>query len=132
MIVPPTPSKANGHRELPAVWQRAAKRLSEAQNIIVIGYSWPDGDHFFHQLYALGTVGDTILLRFWVFNPDERVRAKFREHLLGQQARDCFGPQFDRPEEYRFDRTISHVMETFGISELRWRDRLERPSNFRP
>ena len=91
-IIPPTVSKSGLHRELASVWQRAAHRLQQAQNIFVIGYSWPEGDHFFQQLYALGTSGETILSRFWVYNPDERVRERFKNQLLGQQARDCFGP----------------------------------------
>lgn len=52
------------------VWRRAATRLQEADNVFVIGYSWPNADQFFHQLYAVGTAGESILRRFWVLDPN--------------------------------------------------------------
>jgi hypothetical protein len=113
MIVPPTASKLNLHQHLSSVWQRASQRLSEADNIFVIGYSWPTGDHFFHQLYALGTVGETILSRFWIFDPDERVRTKFRRRLLGEQALDCF----DLPDDSStFAHAVSMLPARLNIS----------------
>lgn len=115
MIIPPTASKAGLHTELQTVWRRAAKRLSEADNIFVIGYSWPDGDHFFQQLYALGTVGETVLSRFWVFNPDDNVRSKFRKRLLGQQAQECFGPA----EPATFADAVQKVAGEFGLGDIR-------------
>jgi alpha/beta superfamily hydrolase len=111
MIIPPTASKSGLHRELRTVWRRAAKRLAEADSIFVIGYSWPEGDHFFHQLYALGTVGETILSRFWVCNPNKQVRDKFRDELLGQQAKDCFGPPGD--DAYYFHQAVARISNEF-------------------
>lgn len=70
VLVPPTWNKAETHRTLSKVWQKAAAALSEAENIVVIGYSMPEADAFFRYLYALGTVGKTLLKRFWVFDPD--------------------------------------------------------------
>lgn len=70
LLVPPTWNKAETHRTLSLVWQKAAAALSEAENIFVIGYSMPEADAFFRYLYALGTVGKTMLKRFWVFDPD--------------------------------------------------------------
>jgi hypothetical protein len=55
-------------RQLQSVWARAAKELSEAQDIYAIGYSYPKSDAFFRYLYALGTVGGPVLRKFWVFN----------------------------------------------------------------
>src|SRR5262245_30803996 len=88
VIIPPTGYKMDAQRSLQRVWRRAARRLAEADSIFVMSYSWPATDHFFHQLYALGSVGTSILSRFWVCDPDEKVRSRFRESLLGQQALD--------------------------------------------
>src|SRR5439155_5247930 len=70
VLVPPTWNKADSHRALTRVWSRAATLLSEAENIIVIGYSMPETDAFFRYLYALGTVGPVMLKRFWVCDSD--------------------------------------------------------------
>jgi len=85
VIVPPTWNKLQYHQALSPVWRRAAKELSEARNIFVIGYSLPPTDSFFRDFYGLGSVGSEILERFWVFNPlasSEGVDERFRQ-LLG-------------------------------------------------
>jgi hypothetical protein len=46
VLVPPTWEKASGHDELVNVWRRAARELSQASHIIVIGYSMPESDMF--------------------------------------------------------------------------------------
>lgn len=92
-IVPPTWNKQESHRNISKVWSRAASELSDAENIMVIGYSMPPTDSFFKYLYALGTVGNSLLRRFWVFNPDESVRNRFLELLgPGAEARFFFKP----------------------------------------
>lgn len=91
VIVPPTWNKADSHRSLSRVWSRAALELSQAENIIVIGYSMPETDAFFRYLYALGTVGPVLLKRFWVFDPDTTGVVKERfENLLGHGAKPRF------------------------------------------
>lgn len=87
-IVPPSWNKADSHKSISAVWKRAAKELSEAKYIYIAGYSLPDTDSFFRQLYALGSVG-VPLKRFMVFNPDPSREAVFK-NLLGPGARDRF------------------------------------------
>lgn len=89
VIVPPTWSKGEYHRQIANVWARAARELNEAENIIVVGYSLPASDSFFPLLYGLGTVGDTPLHRFWVFDPDESVGVRF-SNMLGPGARQRF------------------------------------------
>jgi hypothetical protein len=89
IIVPPSWNKADSHRTISKVWSRAAKELSEASSIYIVGYSLPETDTFFRQLYALGTVGETLLKRFWVFNPDPSREAVFRS-MLGPGAQDRF------------------------------------------
>jgi hypothetical protein len=88
-IVPPTWNKTQHHLQISNVWRHAARHLSEAENIFVVGYSLPDTDQFFRYLFALGTVGDTLIKRFWVFDPDESVRRRYDE-LLGQIAKKRF------------------------------------------
>ena len=91
VLVPPTWNKAETHRMLSKVWKRAASVLSEAENIFVIGYSMPETDAFFRYLYALGTVGQTLLKRFWVIDIDVTGGVKQRfANLLGPGAQARF------------------------------------------
>lgn len=117
VIVPPTINKTGLHMELQPVWRRAAARLAEAHNVFIVGYSWPDGDSFFHQLYALGTVGEVILSNFWVCDPNPQVRERFHTELLGQQALDCLGPP---PEKnlYLFNRAIHGIADLFNLGSV--------------
>lgn len=91
LLVPPTWSKGEHHQRIAQVWRHAARQLSDVRNIVVIGYSMPETDHFFRYLYALGTVSDTRLERFWVIDPDDTgaVEQRFRA-LLGPTARARF------------------------------------------
>lgn len=111
VIVPPTWNKTAYYSEIAAVWKEAARHLSEAENIFVFGYSLPPSDHFFRYLFALGTVSDTIMKRFWVFDPDPsgEVRTRF-EGLLGQAVRNRF-----RFGKVRFANAIAEVRSSLAI-----------------
>ena len=87
VIVPPTWDKSQYREGLRSVWARAAKELTDAERIYVMGFSLPPTDSFFRQLYALGTAGPNPLNRFWVFDVDETgaVEGRFR-NLLGSGA----------------------------------------------
>jgi hypothetical protein len=90
VLVPPTWSKGEYHREIATVWARAAKELAQARQIFVLGYSLPDTDQFFRLLFALGTEGTSILNRIVVFDPNPGpVESRFRD-MLGQGALDRF------------------------------------------
>jgi NAD-dependent SIR2 family protein deacetylase len=89
VIVPPTWNKTRHYEEIASVWKAAAKHLSEAENIFVIGYSLPDSDQFFRYLYSLGTVSETVIKRFCVFNPDTSIEGRYR-NLLGKTTERCF------------------------------------------
>jgi hypothetical protein len=89
MIVPPTFNKTQYHQQISSVWQRARIRLSEAENIFVIGYSLPRTDQFFRYLFGLGTVGTTRLKRFWVFDPMTTVAENY-ESLVGPAVKSRF------------------------------------------
>lgn len=81
LIIPPTWNKteANYNIGIGKVWSQAAKELSEAENIFIIGYSLSETDYFFRYLFALGTEGKKIIKKIWVFNPDLKVAKKFKE-----------------------------------------------------
>ncbi|MBI5360759.1 MAG: SIR2 family protein [Planctomycetes bacterium] len=83
VLVPPTWNKGAYHSELRNVWRQAAKELSEAENIFIIGYSLPESDIFFKYLFALGTVGKAFLKKIWVYNPDPAVENRFKA-LIGK------------------------------------------------
>lgn len=84
-IVPPTWNKAQHYAEISHVWRMAAQKLSQAENIMIMGYSLPPTDEFFRYLFALGTVGSARLQRLMVFDPDPEVDKKYRG-LLGPMA----------------------------------------------
>lgn len=90
-IVPPTWSKLHHHKQLEHVWRAAAAELADAENIFVCGYSLPATDQFFRYLYGLGTIGQKLVKRFWVFDPDPdgSVEKRFRE-LLGSAVSERF------------------------------------------
>jgi len=90
-IVPPTWNKTQHHQQIAEVWRTASKKLSEAENIIIIGYSLPPTDEFFRYLFALGTVGRAWLQRLMVFNPSNEVQLRFRG-IFGPMARDRYEP----------------------------------------
>lgn len=89
MIVPPTWNKAQYHDQLGKVWRAAAQELLTAKNIYVFGYSLPESDYFFRYLYALDRPTRVRLERFWVCDPDKKVRNRFLG-LLGPVAKGRF------------------------------------------
>jgi len=93
-IIPPTWNKSIYHQELSRIWNQAAVDLSIAENIYIIGYSLPVTDSFFRYLYALGSEGENVIERFWVFNPDEKnVKPRFEEFIgIGIKDRFRFKP----------------------------------------
>lgn len=109
VIVPPSWNKADYHNALSDVWAAAAKHLSEAEQIFVIGYSLPESDSFFRHLYALGSVGTTPLRRIAVFNPDSSGATNARFQAL-------LGPGASARYEYHtntFEEAIGHIKKLF-------------------
>ncbi len=89
LIVPPTWNKGESQKSIATVWQNAAKELSEAVNIFAIGYSLPETDSFFRYLFALGTLGNARIRRFWTFDPDPDVHNRFQD-MIGRSIKDRF------------------------------------------
>jgi NAD-dependent SIR2 family protein deacetylase len=90
IVVPPTWSKGRHYPNIERVWKHAATELSEAENVVLIGYSWPNSDEFFHHLYALGTAGPTLLQKVLVIDINPAVGERYRDALFGEQARQRF------------------------------------------
>jgi NAD-dependent SIR2 family protein deacetylase len=82
VIIPPTWNKTAYHTQIEKIWQRAAKEMSDAEHIFVIGYSLPDTDWFFNYLYGLGVEMETPVEGFYVYNSDQAAKMRF-EKLLG-------------------------------------------------
>jgi hypothetical protein len=108
-IVPPTWNKGTHYAQLKRVWRLAAKHLSEAEYIFIIGYSYPPTDEFFKYLYALGSIGEGWLEHIYVFNPDDKVGRRIGE-LLGPLAKEKYNARTNR-----FDQAIS-VIEALNLS----------------
>jgi hypothetical protein len=95
VVVPPSWNKAEYQQTISQVWSRAAKEMTDAEYIFIIGYSLPETDAFFKLLYALGTVGDAPLKRIEIFNPDGsgQVESRFRSIMgSGALARFKYNP----------------------------------------
>jgi len=105
IIIPPTWNKLefSYNFEIAKVWQKAAEELSNAENIFVIGYSYPETDNFFTYFFALGILGERLINRFWVFNPDPLIEKKFGD-LLGPRIIKRY-----RFEQLSFSKTIDFL-----------------------
>lgn len=95
VIVPPVWNKSNYHAPINAIWREAALSLSKASHIYCLGYSLPQTDGFFKQLFALGTVGDRPLQQFRVFDKELEdnpggVHSRYRS-MLGRGSENVFG-----------------------------------------
>jgi hypothetical protein len=111
-MVPPTWSKGEHHRVIQPVWRQAASDLAEAENIVVMGYSFPESDAFFHHLFAVGSASDVRIKKFLVFDPDTTgdVAVRFRA-LLGPTAQQRFNSY-----KYLFSRAVSELPNILAAS----------------
>ena len=113
LIVPPTWNKGWYQEMLKPVWKAASAALSSAENVFVIGYSLPPADQFFRSFYSLSTISDSIIERFWLFDPSpnpavaERFKSLLGPAILG---RDRF-----RHEQMKFPGAIKKIADQFGL-----------------
>jgi hypothetical protein len=107
-LVPPAINKSEHHRAIRPVWAQAAKELSEAKSIFVIGYSFPDADIFFKHLFAIGTVGPDPLRHIEVYDPNaDKLKKRFGT-ILGSAGARVF-----RVWDLRFIDAISTIETRF-------------------
>jgi NAD-dependent SIR2 family protein deacetylase len=112
VIVPPTWNKGGfSSSSMKTVWSSAAKHLAEAEYIVIIGYSVPPTDHFFHYLYALGTMSPTRVKKFLVYNPDPSVEQRYRR-LLGPTTSSRF--DFISGQDGTFQTAIARLNRDLG------------------
>ena len=64
----------------------------------MIGYSLPETDAFFRDLFRLGIAGPTRLKRFVVVTPDSAAQQRFRE-MLGPELEQRFEVRSEAFEE---------------------------------
>ncbi len=117
-IVPPTWNKAAFHEQIETVWKRAALELKDAENIFVLGYSFPETDMFFRYLFALGVDMRTILRGFYVYNPDPNVEERFKS-LLGsgiEQRFKFYEEPFEMAVSQIYASHFQNIREILGIS----------------
>jgi hypothetical protein len=119
-IVPPSWNKTQYQHSIGQVWRRAAKELSDAVEVTVIGYSLPDSDAFFREFFALGLCGPTRLRRLHIINTDDGVRERF-EKLLGPECRPRLSFDKKRFEEI-YSNNIPDDGSSFAVPSLRERD----------
>lgn len=114
VIIPPTWNKTEYHGTLTNVWSTAANALNSAKNVFVFGYSLPETDSFFRYLFALGSMGEARIRRFWVFDPDSTGIVKNRyETMLGQGLKNRF-TYFEEP----FGKALGTLQSKLKISDL--------------
>lgn len=112
VIVPPTWNKGGfSSSSMKTVWARAGQHLAEAEYIVIVGYSVPPTDHFFHYLYALGTMSATRFKKILVYNPDGAVEERYRR-LLGPTARSRF--EFRSEQDGKFAYAIQRFSRDLG------------------
>lgn len=114
IIVPPTMNKGWYQEQLKSVWRSASAALSTAENIFVIGYSLPSSDQFFRSFYSISTISDSIIDKFWLFDPanDSSAIERFRS-LLGPAILDR---QKFRYEPLKFSGALKFIAEYYGLS----------------
>lgn len=112
VIVPPTWNKGGfSSASMRGVWASAARHLAEAEYIVIIGYSVPPTDHFFHYLYALGTMSATRVKKILVYNPDASIEQRYRR-LLGPTTSSRF--RFLTGQDGTFQFAVNNLNRELG------------------
>ncbi|MFH0964821.1 MAG: hypothetical protein V2A58_12530 [Planctomycetota bacterium] len=78
-VIPPTWSKMPTQYGFDQVWRKAIDVISNASQLVIIGYSMPPTDTFISYLLALGLLERATLSRVVVVNPDERAEERYKE-----------------------------------------------------
>ena len=118
-VAPPSWNKHEYHKNLSNVWQMAATELSKAENLIIIGFSMPNTDLFFKNLFALGMAGGANLQNLWVFNPDTSLKEKY-EYFLGPTSKHRYSfnphPKNDKeiPDKYKEVGTLKYAIHSIA------------------
>jgi hypothetical protein len=97
ILVPPTPTKTIGDRNVEAIWNDAYNALRNANSIFCIGYSMPITDDLVRLLLRRGLVYNRHRLKpdlgpfeFHVVNPDLNVESRFKQLVVGGTVKQSF------------------------------------------
>jgi len=119
-IVPPTWNKAIYQLDLLEVWRKAVEAISNADRIVVIGFSLPDTDIFFRYMLASGLkIGRGV--KIYLLDPDERVARRYESFLSPtfRQSRFEWVNSFTAEFSIPFDRSWHRgTFDEFGIREI--------------
>lgn len=118
MVVPPTWNKGEHHQRIARVWAHAARHLSTARQVAIIGYSLPASDYFFRLLWSLGTVGPIRIERLLAINDQFAVQPNSLEEryrsMLGDVAEkrfEAFGRKFGEATKFLKTRLFADEAE---------------------
>jgi hypothetical protein len=90
-IIPPSWNKTQYQNRIAPVWRQAVKELVEAEVVVVAGYSLPQSDEFFRDLFRIGANYAERLRKLIVVNTDPQVGERFGR-MLGKELKDLFQP----------------------------------------
>jgi hypothetical protein len=113
VIVPPTWNKGWYQEQLKTVWRNASAALSSAENVFVIGYSLPPSDQFFRAFWSLSSISDSVIERFWLFDPSSKPDVVERYcSLLGPAIMDR---RKFASHNLKFGGALKHLADSFGL-----------------
>ncbi|PJZ24576.1 hypothetical protein CH352_13435 [Leptospira hartskeerlii] len=112
-IVPPSWNKLYYHEKLERIWSEACKAFVDARNIIVLGYSFPPSDLLFQYLYAIGSMGVSVIKNFYYFDPSVQDLPKKLEPILGSSVL-----QRAKPMNLHFGRVFDTLETEHYLSQL--------------
>lgn len=110
LILPPIFNKISS-QSFTGMWRTALRRMNEAHNIIVVGYSLPQTDIYMQYFLRAGVGPNLNLNDFFVFNP-----TLFSETAAASAMRErystCFSEQLRRRIQFQPSETGGHVAGT--------------------
>ncbi|TGK01407.1 hypothetical protein EHQ53_08080 [Leptospira langatensis] len=111
-IVPPSWNKLYHHEKLAKIWREACDSLGDANQIFVFGYSFPESDLLFRYLYAIGSMGISIIKNFFYIDPNI---------LNTQKVQAILGPAVEKkfiPLNLKFGDSFASLSDDFYFSKL--------------
>jgi len=77
LLVPPTWNKSKYQEPIGKLWRHAIRELSEANRIIIIGYSLPETDTFFKYLLTVAIHRNKFLEKIIIINKSEETKDRY-------------------------------------------------------
>ncbi len=101
-IIPPIINKSISTEQ--TMWGAGIRRLREAKNIIIVGYSLPQTDIYIQYFIKAGIGPNRNLNKVYVFNPALARNSKENERMQ-ERFGNCFSPQLKNRIEF-YDETF--------------------------